>query len=200
MSRLRSSMGPNHRQYPSFSSKPVQWELWQLGISRRNQDRSKGGSRVKITAKFLKQKYTSSIGQTIYLRVLVEFRLTMENAGAIMWSCPVPYVSNAKVRGSLFAVFKDGDGSVSYADMEFCADHGKPLAASAKIREKDVQCRFGDLPAGHEFLVIVEAMKWIQMGRLRLRLISCVTEVGFSTWTLNRKSLQNRPCPFYYTE
>ena len=85
----------------------------------------------------------------------VDLDMTKNWAGAIMASCPVDYVKTAKLHGSLF---QDGvvDGSVSTAFTNFYVDHGEPLEALAKVREANIAWPFGDLPDGHEFLVLVK--------------------------------------------
>lgn len=85
----------------------------------------------------------------------VDLQMTKEHAAAIMQSSPVPYVKEAKLHGSLFGCVEDG--SVSCADTAFWVDHEEPLAALASVRAKGVKWPFGDLPDGHEFLIIVKA-------------------------------------------
>ena len=86
----------------------------------------------------------------------VNLEMTQQHARAIMESCPVGYVREAKLRGSLFqgAV---GDGAVSCADTGFWVDHEEPLRALEIVRGKGIIWPFGELPVGHEFLVIVKA-------------------------------------------
>jgi hypothetical protein len=85
----------------------------------------------------------------------VDLKMTKEHAAAIMQSCPVNYVNEAKLHGSLFGVVDDG--SVSCVDTAFWVDHEEPLAALESVRAKGIAWPFGDLPEGHEFLIIVKA-------------------------------------------
>jgi hypothetical protein len=86
----------------------------------------------------------------------VDLEMTKYHARAVMDTCPVGYVKEAKPRGALFE--GDGkDGSISCADTQFCVDHEEPLQALESVREKGSAWRFGELPDGHEFLVLVKA-------------------------------------------
>jgi hypothetical protein len=85
------------------------------------------------------------------LRTSISIR---EKAGAVLQSCPVLYISKAKLYGSLFGTVEDG--SVFCADTGFWVDHGEPMAPLRMIREKGIEWPFGDLPEGHEFLVIAQ--------------------------------------------
>jgi predicted GNAT family acetyltransferase len=89
----------------------------------------------------------------------VDLEMTQQHARAIMESCPVGYVQEAKLRGSLFqgAVGAVGDGAVSCADTGFWVDHEEPLRALEIVRGKGITWPFGELPDGHEFLVVVKA-------------------------------------------
>ena len=86
----------------------------------------------------------------------VDLEMTKRHARAVMATCPVGYVKKAKLRGALF----DGDGkdgTVSCADTQFWVDHKEPLQALKSIKEKGFVWPFGELPDGHEFLVLVKA-------------------------------------------
>lgn len=83
------------------------------------------------------------------------------SAQEVMASCPVQYVRDAKVRGTLFespCEQKDGstEGAVSCADTGFWIDHSEPEKALKILEEKGVKWRLGSLPEGCEFLVLVE--------------------------------------------
>jgi hypothetical protein len=85
----------------------------------------------------------------------VDLEMTRTRAAAVMRSCPVRYVRNAKLRGSLF---EGGEENVvSCADTAFWVDHGEPLWALDVIKETGVFWPFGRLPDGCEFLILVEA-------------------------------------------
>jgi hypothetical protein len=81
-----------------------------------------------------------------------------------MVSCPVEYVRTAKAHGSLF---RKGDahdesqvdnGAVSTAFTDFFVDHAEPLKAMERIAKESVKWPFGQLPPGHEFLLLGLAM------------------------------------------
>jgi hypothetical protein len=86
----------------------------------------------------------------------VDLSMTKEHAATIMASCPVDYVHEAKLKGSLF----EGDGAetgvVSCADTNFYVDHTEPLNALEIVKQSGLEWPFGDLPEGHEYLVLVK--------------------------------------------
>ena len=86
----------------------------------------------------------------------VDLDMTRTHGRAIIDSCPVGYVKAAKLHGSLFGVEVD-DGAVSCADTGFFVDHEEPLEALKTVREKGIKWPFGELPEGHEFLILVKA-------------------------------------------
>ncbi|TGO51163.1 hypothetical protein BCON_0167g00160 [Botryotinia convoluta] len=73
----------------------------------------------------------------------------------VMEGCPVGYVKEARLRGSLFGE-RDG-GAVACADAQFWVDHEKPLEALRINGERGIVWPFGELPDGCEFLVLVDA-------------------------------------------
>ncbi|PNY27527.1 Uncharacterized protein TCAP_02545, partial [Tolypocladium capitatum] len=95
-------------------------------------------------------------------KALAEYRypsipldFTRDHAAAVIAGSPIAYVKDAKLRGSLFA--SDGaDGLVSGADSSFFVDHSEPLEALKWLRARE-RWHLGDLPDGHEFLVVLEA-------------------------------------------
>lgn len=86
----------------------------------------------------------------------VDLTMTKVHGRAIMDSCPVGYVKAAKLHGSLWDEDIE-DGTVSCADTGFFVDHEEPLDALRKVKEKGVMWSLGELPDGHEFLVLVKA-------------------------------------------
>lgn len=86
----------------------------------------------------------------------VELNMTKHHARAVMESCPVGYVKEAKLRGSLFEDDVN-DGTVSCADTQFWVDHEEPLKALKLVKKKGIVWPFGELPDGHEFLVLIRA-------------------------------------------
>jgi hypothetical protein len=75
------------------------------------------------------------------------------DAAAILKTSPIPYVKDAKPCGTLFEP-KDLTGLVSGVNTEFFVDHDEPLKALKLIRQ-DWQWPLGDLPDGHEYLLVL---------------------------------------------
>jgi hypothetical protein len=86
----------------------------------------------------------------------VDLKMTKCHARAVMDTCPVGYVKEAKLRGALFES-DSKDGTVSCADTQFWVDHEEPLQALKSVRKRGFAWPFGELPDGHEFLVLVKA-------------------------------------------
>lgn len=80
------------------------------------------------------------------------------HAKDVMRGCPVDYVGNAKLRGSLFEgsgeVSGEEEGVVCCADTGFFVDHEEPERA-LKTFEEEGKWVLGSLPEGCEFLAIV---------------------------------------------
>jgi hypothetical protein len=74
-----------------------------------------------------------------------------EHARGILQSSTVEYLKNAELKGSLFG--DDTAGAVSAADTNFFIDHTEPQAVLDKF-VKDGSWVLGELPDGHEFLMI----------------------------------------------
>lgn len=81
-----------------------------------------------------------------------------QNASSIMLTSPVPYVRDAKLHGSVFGdkTYADEIQTECCADTGFYVDHTEPLQAQDVVRSYR-DWPLGDLPEGHEFLVLVEA-------------------------------------------
>ena len=73
-------------------------------------------------------------------------------ADGILKSCPIPYIRDAKLHGTLF---NDESEMVSGVDTGFFVDHDEPNAA-LKVIKADSSWPLGDLPEGHEFLLIIQ--------------------------------------------
>lgn len=86
----------------------------------------------------------------------VDLEMTKRYARAVMDSCPVGYVKEGKLRGTLFSG-DSKDGIVSCADTQFWVDHEEPLQALKSVKEKGLVWPFGELPDVHEYLVLVKA-------------------------------------------
>lgn len=86
----------------------------------------------------------------------VDLEMMKKHAVAVMKSCPVGYVQAAEPRGMLFSQSTDDDGALSCADTEFWVDHREPLEALETIRRKGIVWPLGELPEGHEFLILVK--------------------------------------------
>lgn len=73
------------------------------------------------------------------------------NAEAILKASPVSYIKDAKLSGTLFDI-KDPTGSC--VNTEFFVDHEEPLRVLETVRQS-WQWPLGDLPEGHEYLLIL---------------------------------------------
>jgi len=80
----------------------------------------------------------------------MDLRYTSENAAAILDASPVQYVKESKPRGSLFHQ-DDTTGLVCGVDSKFLVDHAEILEV---LKEVKPRWPLGDLPDGHEFLLI----------------------------------------------
>jgi hypothetical protein len=83
-----------------------------------------------------------------------DLSMTHEHAATIMASCPVVYVREAKLVGSLFEGTGAEAGVKSCADTNFYVDHQEPLHALEYTKQSGLEWPFGELPEGHEFLVL----------------------------------------------
>ena len=72
-----------------------------------------------------------------------------------MKSSPIPYIKDAKLRGSIF-LSNDTSGLVSGVDTGFSVDHEEPLKVLQTIRET-WEWPLGDLPDDHEYLLVMLA-------------------------------------------
>jgi predicted GNAT family acetyltransferase len=88
-----------------------------------------------------------------------DLEMTKENAREIMGFCPVGYVQEAKLREEGEDV-KVKDGVISCADTGFWVDHQEPLAALKTLKDEGRKWHLGDLPEGHEYLVIVRGINF----------------------------------------
>ncbi|KAK8066834.1 Acyl-CoA N-acyltransferase [Apiospora hydei] len=77
-----------------------------------------------------------------------------QNAALITKASPIPYIKSTKLSGELFDV-GETNGLKSGVDTDFFVDHEEPQEALAEIR-KDWKWPLGDLPDGHEFLLILQ--------------------------------------------
>ena len=93
--------------------------------------------------------------------------MAQQLARRIMDSCPVTYVKEAKLRGDLFEP-DAAEGVICCADTNFWVDHAEPLEVLKAVKERNLGWPFGDLPDGHEFVVIVKAAEVDSEG-LRVR-------------------------------
>ncbi|KAM3514593.1 hypothetical protein MY11210_001828 [Beauveria gryllotalpidicola] len=78
-----------------------------------------------------------------------------KNAQGVMGVSPIPYIRDAKLCGTIFDV-NDSTGLISGVDTSFFVNHKEPFEALEIIR-KSLEWPFGDLPDGHEYLLIVPA-------------------------------------------
>ncbi|GAW20771.1 hypothetical protein ANO14919_102820 [Xylariales sp. No.14919] len=86
-----------------------------------------------------------------------------KNAVSITRASPIPYVRGANLRGSLFDT-TDSTGLVSGVNTEFFVDHQEPLEALSKVREL-WNWSLGELPDGHEYLLIMTAKRRLSRPR-----------------------------------
>lgn len=85
----------------------------------------------------------------------ISFDFIQKNASSIIEASPVAYVREARLRGTVFG----DDGRLTCgADTAFYVDHREPDQALARIKTK-MAWPLGDLPEGHEFLVILPVGK-----------------------------------------
>ncbi|KAM0438519.1 hypothetical protein ACHAPT_001268 [Fusarium lateritium] len=77
------------------------------------------------------------------------------HANAMMKASPVTYVENAVATGALFRT-EDSAGLISGVDTTFFVDHEEPLRALEHFRRFS-HWPLGDLPEGHEYLLILAA-------------------------------------------
>ncbi|EER39533.1 conserved hypothetical protein [Histoplasma capsulatum H143] len=83
--------------------------------------------------------------------------LVEANAKAVLEASPIPYIKNARLCGSLFNP-EDSTGLVCGVDTGFFVDHKEPLEVVEVVRQ-DLQWPLGDLPEGHEYLLILPGKK-----------------------------------------
>ncbi|KAH8169598.1 acetyltransferase (GNAT) family protein [Sarocladium implicatum] len=79
-----------------------------------------------------------------------------KNAKEVLEVSPVPYIRAAKLCGGIFNS-SDSSGLISGVDTGFFVDHKEPLEALETIGHRNLQWPFGDLPEGHEYLLLVPA-------------------------------------------
>ena len=77
------------------------------------------------------------------------------NADAVMRASPIPYIRDANLSGTLFDS-RDSSGLVSGVNTAFFVDHEEPLEALKMVKEV-WQWPLGDLPDGHEYLLVLPA-------------------------------------------
>lgn len=80
-----------------------------------------------------------------------------DNAESLVKTSPIEYIRNAKLCGNLFEP-EDSTGLVSGVNTMFFVDHDEPLAALQAVC-KTWDWRLGDLPDGHEYLLVLPAKR-----------------------------------------
>ncbi|KAJ6185187.1 hypothetical protein N7519_006488 [Penicillium mononematosum] len=68
---------------------------------------------------------------------------------------PIPYIQDAKLRGTIFQP-EDTSAMVSGVNTGFFVDHEEPQKVLQAVRE-NWQWPLGDLPDGHEYLLVMPA-------------------------------------------
>ncbi|KAI1343673.1 hypothetical protein F5Y15DRAFT_173699 [Xylariaceae sp. FL0016] len=84
----------------------------------------------------------------------ISLQFVVQEAGRIMKASPIAYIRDAQLSGSLFHP-EDDTGLVSGVNTNFFVDHIEPLEALHDLQENGLWS-LGDLPEGHEFLVMLE--------------------------------------------
>ncbi|CAM1503449.1 Fc.00g082250.m01.CDS01 [Cosmosporella sp. VM-42] len=82
----------------------------------------------------------------------VSLDFVRQNSAPIMKASPIAYVRDAVLRGTLFDA-EDPIDLVCGVNTDFFVDHEEPLNALAHLRDFR-PWRLGDLPDGHEFLLL----------------------------------------------
>ncbi|EEP82640.1 predicted protein [Uncinocarpus reesii 1704] len=85
----------------------------------------------------------------------VPLNFIKDNAEAILKASPVPYIGEAKLRGTLFEG-SSSTGLVCGVDTGFFVDHKEPLEALEIVRETR-QWPLGNLLDGHEYLLVLQS-------------------------------------------
>jgi GNAT superfamily N-acetyltransferase len=83
---------------------------------------------------------------------LLDLSFIKQNAAKVIQNSPVEYVKTAQLHGSLFED-DSSSGAVSSVDTRFYVDHEEPLAALKEFKSRGPWL-LGDLPDGHEFLIM----------------------------------------------
>ncbi|KIW28090.1 uncharacterized protein PV07_07774 [Cladophialophora immunda] len=87
----------------------------------------------------------------------VNLQVVRDHARGVMASSPVRYVRSATLKGRLFE--EDSSQRVfCCADTNFWVDHMEPAEALAAVKARGLGWPFGDLPDGHEYLLLVKAV------------------------------------------
>ncbi|KND91832.1 hypothetical protein TOPH_03363, partial [Tolypocladium ophioglossoides CBS 100239] len=93
-----------------------------------------------------------AFGNFVFPHVPLDF--ARQHAADVMAGSPVSYIKGAKLCGSLFHP-GDTTGLRCGVDSDFFVDHTEPLEALAWFKEMG-EWPLGDLPDGHEFLLLFE--------------------------------------------
>ncbi|KAL5894805.1 hypothetical protein ACKVWC_000024 [Pyricularia oryzae] len=128
-----------------FNNKQVCW-VTQLVVSRDHRN-------MGLASSLLRSLRTDV--DDLYAHIeKISLRLIKEDGDAIMKASPVAYIKEATLCGSLINA-DDQSGLVLGVNTSFYVDHTEPLEALKTVRE-DWAWPFGDLPDGHEYLLILE--------------------------------------------
>ncbi|KAH6705933.1 hypothetical protein EV126DRAFT_379652 [Verticillium dahliae] len=93
-----------------------------------------------------------AVGDIRFADVVLDF--AQAHAAGVLAASPIEYIQAAKLRGSLFDS-RDTGGMVSCVDSGYYVDHDEPFEALAWFNANGTW-PLGDLPDGHEFLLLVE--------------------------------------------
>jgi len=83
---------------------------------------------------------------------MIDTDFIVENTSKILETTPIDYLKDVKLAGSLF---EDNctTGAVSCVFTEFYVDHAEPLTALESFKMR--RWCLGEVPEGHEFLVVL---------------------------------------------
>ena len=85
-----------------------------------------------------------------------DLQFVAANARAVLKSTPVAYLRGAELHGTLFGTQQAaGEGVVTSVNTNYWIDHTEPLAVIKAFAQSARGWPLGNLPEGHEFLVIV---------------------------------------------
>ncbi|XXH01115.1 Flavin-linked sulfhydryl oxidase of the mitochondrial IMS [Hypoxylon texense] len=124
-----------------------------------------------------------------------------ERAAGVMAASPIGYIQNAKLRGSLFDAH-DATGLRCGVDTKFFIDHSELELEVALLQETE-NWPLGDLPDGHEFLLLFDVESVLaasELGRTVSNAASTSVVNSIRSWDSSRRGhvplkVVRRPSP-----